>query len=212
MSNRQAVGRLLKYLSAAVIVTYAVQMAPANAAVGSPAADAVLGVEAVTGALSSLPQWSQMFGRYQNQAVGAQGAVWSSAIDRFRSLSLGDAIAAVNQFVNRADYVSDQQRWGRGDYWETPIELLTVGGDCEDFAIAKYLLLRELGVPASNMRVLMIRGTGGDEDHAVLLVETASGAVVLDNRRSQTYRYTASMARSVAFAFNDNNMWLVVSR
>lgn len=79
-------------------------------------------------------------------------------------------------------------RWSRGDYWETPTELLTVGGDCEDFAIAKYLLLRALGVPASSMRVLMIRGSAGAEGHAVLLVESVSGVVVLDNHCSQIYR------------------------
>jgi predicted transglutaminase-like cysteine proteinase len=212
MNKDRPARQLVKLLSATIAFSFAMETAPAIAAAGSPATDAVLGVEALAGTLLSLPQWSQMFGRYQNQAAGAQSSVWSSAIDRFRSLDLGDAIAAVNQFVNRAEYVPDQRRWSRGDFWETPMELLTAGGDCEDFAIAKYLLLRALGVPASSMRILVLRGSGGDEDHAVLLVQTGSGAVILDNQRSQTYRYSTNLARAVAYAFNDDGMWLTLGR
>jgi predicted transglutaminase-like cysteine proteinase len=183
-------------------------LTPAEAAIGSPVTDTILRVEAMAANLTNLPQWSQMMSRHRTQASGGQGNIWTSAIDRFRSMTLGDAITAVNQFVNRATYVNDQQHWQRGDYWETPIELLTLGGDCEDFAIAKYLMLRELGVPATSMRILMLRGTDGDEDHAVLLVETASGAVILDNQRNQTYRYGNNTANHLAFAFNDQAMWL----
>ena len=49
--------------------------------------------------------------------------------------------------------------WGVMDYWETPAEFFQKSGDCEDFAIAKYFALRDLGFPASQMRIVVLKDT-----------------------------------------------------
>ena len=54
-------------------------------------------------------------------------------------------LVAVNGFVNAHRYMPDDRNWGVRDYWATPGEFLTRSGDCEDYAIAKYLSLKELG-------------------------------------------------------------------
>ena len=51
-------------------------------------------------------------------------------------------LSEVNRIFNQVTKVSDLRKWGRKDYWATPEEFLqTKGGDCEDFAVAKYFAL-----------------------------------------------------------------------
>jgi predicted transglutaminase-like cysteine proteinase len=50
-----------------------------------------------------------------------------------------------NRFLNDWRYKPDDQNYGQRDYWATPLEFLRRSGDCEDYAIAKYVTLRELG-------------------------------------------------------------------
>ncbi|WP_237707120.1 transglutaminase-like cysteine peptidase [Pseudoalteromonas sp. BSi20652] len=45
--------------------------------------------------------------------------------------------------------------WKQNDYWTTPLETLGRGlGDCEDYAIAKYISLRALGVIDDKLRLI----------------------------------------------------------
>jgi predicted transglutaminase-like cysteine proteinase len=98
-------------------------------------------------------------------------------------LSERDLLNLVNRKVNSAmRYREDSATWGRGDYWATPSEMAVKGaGDCEDFAIAKYWLLRSLGVADSQLQMVVLQDTRRRLFHAVLVVHTASGAYVLDN-------------------------------
>jgi predicted transglutaminase-like cysteine proteinase len=83
---------------------------------------------------------------------------------RFHSESLN----VVNDFVNNnIRYASDLSLYGVEDYWATPKETLLKGqGDCEDFAILKYATLVKMGVPSSDLRLIMTRHHG--EMHIVL--------------------------------------------
>ena len=70
-------------------------------------------------------------------------------------LPLGERItfvhAAINQRVDRAD---DVAQFG-GDLWLTPLETLALGrGDCEDIAIAKFMLLLAADAPPAALRLL----------------------------------------------------------
>jgi len=96
------------------------------------------------------------------------------------------ALDAVNRFFNSLDYASDTELWGVTDYWASPTELLMAGaGDCEDFAIAKYLTLREMGIPAErlSLRIAYARLSSANriERHMVLLVRERDAVLVLDN-------------------------------
>ena len=69
--------------------------------------------------------------------------------------------------------VSDEVQWRVPDHWSTPFETLQSGqGDCEDYAIVKYLVLLRAGI-------------SGDDGRRVALeevVELAPGDVVLVQR------------------------------
>ena len=95
-------------------------------------------------------------------------------------------IETANRLINNAiRYQSDLAQYGVVDVWSAPLASLSTGrGDCEDYAIAKYVLLREAGVAELDLRILLVRDRAVREDHAVLAVREDNAWLVLDNRRS----------------------------
>ena len=93
----------------------------------------------------------------------------------------------VNRDINQAvRYVGDYQQHGVADLWSSPLETLAAGtGDCEDYAIAKFALLRAAGVAEADLKLLLVRDTAVRQDHAVLGVRIDGRWLVLDNRFSR---------------------------
>jgi predicted transglutaminase-like cysteine proteinase len=91
-----------------------------------------------------------------------------------------------NRLINGSiRYMSDLAQHGMVDVWSGPLASLASGrGDCEDYAIAKYALLREAGVLDNDLRILLVRDRAIREDHAVLAVHDKGRWIVLDSRRS----------------------------
>ncbi|WP_245258346.1 transglutaminase-like cysteine peptidase [Rhodopseudomonas palustris] len=92
----------------------------------------------------------------------------------------------VNRAVNQAvRYVNDYQQHGVADLWTSPLQTLRSGiGDCEDYAIAKYALLRSAGADEADLKLVLVRDLAVRQDHAVLAVRLDGRWLVLDNRRS----------------------------
>lgn len=112
---------------------------------------------------------------------------WQHSLERLRHLPEQDQIKAVNAMINQYPYLSDQQNWGKSDYWATPVEFLKRGGDCEDFVITKFYSLRLLGIPRDRMEIHVVRDEPKDLAHAVLVVKTDAGDVVLDNQTDELH-------------------------
>src|SRR5690606_30742628 len=75
-----------------------------------------------------------------------------------------EQLKKINEFVNRKIRIFDDdiKIWGKSDYWATPLEALgKEAGDCEDYSIAKYLFLRELGVSNDKLRLIYVRAQVG---------------------------------------------------
>lgn len=108
-------------------------------------------------------------------------------VDEVRSRSGSARIEAANRLINNAiRYTSDLSQHAAVDVWSAPLASLNTGrGDCEDYAIAKYVVLREAGVPEHNLRILLVRDRRVREDHAVLTVRNGETWSVLDNRSSK---------------------------
>lgn len=129
-------------------------------------------------------------------ACKADRSACSSAASRFL-LMVDDAhqredaarLETVNRLVNTAiRYTSDLIQHGEVDVWSSPLASLGTGrGDCEDYAIAKYLVLREAGVPEQDLRILLVRDHAVREDHAVLAVRKDGEWTILDNRRATLF-------------------------
>jgi len=91
-------------------------------------------------------------------------------------------------FINRAvDHaispVSDNAQWGVPDRWSAPFETLrSRRGDCEDYAIVKYLALLEAGIPRDDVKIVILKTAFPHEHHAVVAVRVDDQWLILDNR------------------------------
>ncbi|MFB9950276.1 transglutaminase-like cysteine peptidase [Rhizobium puerariae] len=84
-------------------------------------------------------------------------------------------LARINASVNRAIRpVNDK---GDADVWRVDVS----AGDCEDYALTKRRHLIAAGWPAGSLRIAVAKTSAG-EGHAVLVVKTSQGDLVLDNR------------------------------
>jgi predicted transglutaminase-like cysteine proteinase len=105
---------------------------------------------------------------------------WREFLTDLENSSEEYQLLRVNRYINSVRYLSDERNWGQVDYWASPEELFGRGGDCEDYAIAKYFSLRGLGIPAERLRVLVLQKE--NTAHAILLVSQNDEVLVLDNR------------------------------
>jgi len=93
-------------------------------------------------------------------------------------------IGVINRAVNLAIMpMSDMKQWGVPDRWSSPLETLTTGrGDCEDYAIAKYVALVDAGIPKQDVKLVIVHNLAFDEDHAMVATRVDGEWIVLDNR------------------------------
>ncbi|MEC8081827.1 MAG: transglutaminase-like cysteine peptidase [Pseudomonadota bacterium] len=136
---------------------------------------------------------------------------WRRAVDGARGLSVSQQLQSVNNFFNMLRFVNDQEHWGKNDYWATPIEFLaTGGGDCEDFTIAKYFALRELGVPDDKLRLVYVKALRLNQHHMVLAYyhTPTSVPVILDNLDKTIKPAVQRNDLLPIYSFNAENLWL----
>ena len=120
-----------------------------------------------------------------------------------------------NQFFNSARFVTDQEVWLRDDYWATPVEfLIKDAGDCEDFAIAKYVTLDLMGFDTDKMRITYVKALTLDQPHMVLAYYTTPTGepVILDNLNPQILPAGQRQDLIPVYSFNGTTLWLARSR
>jgi predicted transglutaminase-like cysteine proteinase len=94
-------------------------------------------------------------------------------------------VGLINRAVDLAIApASDEVQWGVADHWSPPFETLeTRRGDCEDYAIVKYLALLEAGLSRNDVKIVIVRNLLPNEDHAVVAARVDGEWLILDNRR-----------------------------
>jgi predicted transglutaminase-like cysteine proteinase len=107
-------------------------------------------------------------------------AIVDAAKAREGRARLGEINRAINLAVRP---VSDLVQYGQVDVWTAPLATLTRGGDCEDYAIAKFVALRRAGIAPNDLRIVIMRDTVRGEDHAVAAARLDGHWLTLDNRR-----------------------------
>ena len=92
---------------------------------------------------------------------------------------LGEINRAVNLSIKAT---SDWSQYGVDDFWSAPLATIETGaGDCEDYAILKYLALREAGISPDDLRLLIVSYPRRRTIHAVLAVHLDEEWLLLDN-------------------------------
>lgn len=162
--------------------------------------------------LSAFTKWTGMFDRFESAMRTSHGQKamqnWTNELRGLSGLPLEVMAERVNRMVNQVTYVEDSANWGKSDYWAHPIEFFARGGDCEDYAIAKYTALRALGVPEERLRIAIVHDKKKDIPHAVLIVYTDSGALLLDNQNQNVLNAGNYNRYRPIFSINRQAWWL----
>jgi predicted transglutaminase-like cysteine proteinase len=120
----------------------------------------------------------------------------------------------VNDKIRRFD--DDINIWGQSDYWATPLESLgREAGDCEDYSIAKYVFLRELGIPNEKLRLTYVRAKIGgpnsriSQAHMILSYYPTPNAepLILDNLILSIRPASRRPDLVPIFSFNSEGLW-----
>jgi predicted transglutaminase-like cysteine proteinase len=139
---------------------------------------------------------------------------WQKLLDGERARTESQKLTLVNDFFNQITWVSDPDHWKKADYWATPTEMLaTNGGDCEDFAIAKYFTLVALGVPDEKLKITYVKTRDPNpinQSHMVLAYySTPTGQpLILDNLIPQIKSGAQRPDLTPVYSFNGSGLWL----
>jgi predicted transglutaminase-like cysteine proteinase len=104
-----------------------------------------------------------------------------SARQREGRARLGEINRAINLALRP---MSDLAQYGEVDVWSPPLMTFDRGaGDCEDYAIAKFMALSLAGIAAEDLRIIIMRDAFHGGDHAVTAVRLDGHWLMLDNMR-----------------------------
>ncbi|MCP4118077.1 MAG: transglutaminase [Desulfobacteraceae bacterium] len=121
-------------------------------------------------------------------------------------------VIEVNRFYNQLEYRSDIKTWKKKDYWASRLEFLGKGqGDCEDFAVAKYLTMMQLGIPGKKLFLTYVKAIGYPEAaHLVVSYYKAPGTIpfVLDNYNKRILPATRRKDLVPVYSFTANDLYL----
>lgn len=92
-------------------------------------------------------------------------------------------IAEINRSINLTiRFAEDRQTYGVDELWATPLMTFERrAGDCEDYAIAKFVALQEMGFDPRDVRIVIIRDEKG-QGHAMAAARHDGRWLILDNR------------------------------
>jgi len=141
---------------------------------------------------------------------------WQILMQENKDLTEREKLAVVNDFFNsKVLFVDDILLWDKEDYWATPIEMLSLGaGDCEDYSIAKYFTLKQLGVDEDKLRITYVKAIDLNQAHMVLTYFENKRAIplVLDNLINEIQPASRRQDLTPVYSFNGTGLWLAKSR
>ena len=121
----------------------------------------------------------------RDRCVSPAALQFLAIVDNARAREGRARLGEINRAINLAIRpMSDLAQYGEIDVWSSPLATFWHGaGDCEDYAIAKFVALRQAGISPDDIRIVIIRDTIRGEDHAVAAARLDGHWLTLDNRR-----------------------------
>ena len=130
-------------------------------------------------------------------------AIVDSGRQRDGRARLGEINRAINLSIRAMD---DFAQYGQTDVWSSPLVTFAHGaGDCEDYAIAKYVALRMAGLAAEDLRIVVLVDFRG-EGHAVAAARLDGHWLILDNRRMAMIEDVNLLNYRPLFVINDSGV------
>src|SRR5712692_11707393 len=121
----------------------------------------------------------------RDRCVSPAALRFLAIVDNAKALEGRARLGEINRAINLAIRpMSDLAQYGAIDVWSSPLVTFAAGaGDCEDYAIAKFVALRHAGIAADDLRIIVMRDTIRGEHHAVAAAKLDGHWLMLDNRR-----------------------------
>ena len=167
------------------------------------------------GKLQSVPRWLDALRRntaaplFTDETVKLSATqTWKSFKESLRKLKPLPQLKAVNSFWNQWPYRTDPEVYGKPDYWATPREFRSKSGDCEDFCIAKYFTLKEVGWRTEDMRIVVVMETIRRIGHAVLAVRLDGKIYILDVLSKNVLEHSVVRNYVPQFSVNEQYKWM----
>ncbi|GAB6052166.1 transglutaminase-like cysteine peptidase [Magnetospira thiophila] len=164
-------------------------------------------------------KWQSAIERYLEQAKTKEGPCtetklnrclynhWMAYLDEIRGLDKMEQLKKVNRYMNQRSYITDPKNWSQKDFWATPGEFLDKRGDCEDYAIAKYMSLKKLGFDEMSLRIIAVKDENLKVGHAILGVYLNGKIYILDNQVKQVTEDTSIRHYTPVFSINEKYWW-----
>lgn len=170
--------------------------------------------------LSKFKKWDSALNRYAKEKPNelnkcrltatnrCEVAKWRIFLKKIAKRSPREQLSLVNAYLNKRLYILDPQNYGKKDYWATPRQFMSRNGDCEDYAIAKYMSLLHLDFARKNMRIVVLQDLNLNVPHAILVVYLDGKALILDNQISKVVDARRVKHYKPIYSINENNWWL----
>lgn len=160
-------------------------------------------------------KWIKKVTDFYGDRAGKRVSAWRDLILKSNPLSDREKLNNVNSFFNQLYFVSDIKLWGKKDYWATPLEFLgSAAGDCEDYSIAKYFTLRELGIDDKKLRLVYVKAIKLNQFHMVVAFYPTSSSepYLLDNIDPDIKLASKRNDLLPIYSFNGRRLWLMKER
>lgn len=108
-------------------------------------------------------------------------------------------IGHVNRAINLAIVSFEPSEWLTG------LDAMTGAGDCQAYATAKYFALREAGIAANRLRLVVVHERGHAENHMVTAVYS-DGWLVLDNQTMALVPDRADIRYTALFVLDEDSV------
>jgi len=157
-------------------------------------------------------QWINAVSKTYGQYAAKRTNTWITEMNSLKQDSEMHKLEGVNAFFNQLNFVDDIDLWGKKDYWATPLEFIgSNAGDCEDFTIAKYFSLLELGISDTKLRLVYVKAIQLNQFHMVLAYyeKPNSVPIILDNINPVIMPATKRSDLLPIYSFNGKNLWLM---
>ncbi len=168
-----------------------------------------------TPGIKPFPKWNEALEKYFKEKRKAEAGCtgrcplkdWEAMIKENAGQPKERIIKNVNRDLNKKEYITDEINWGVKDYWESPGEFYAKFGDCEDYAISKYLTLRALGFSPDEMIITAVQDLNLRVGHAILIVYLDGKALLLDNQIRLITEDTRVKHYKPVYAVNEEAWW-----
>lgn len=155
---------------------------------------------------SYISKISKEYGDYAGKRLKG----WENVVKENQGKTEDEKLEAVNNYMNQMQFYSDISHWGKPDYWATPLEfIVSGGGDCEDFSIAKYYTLLALGVPDKKLLITYVKAIDINQAHMVLTYYSTPESIplVLDNLNKEILPANKRPDLLPVYGFNGTGLW-----